>query len=196
MVAITARGEATRQRIVAGAAQLLRDRGVANVRIDDVCAATGTGKSQVFHYFPKGKADLLVAAAEHEAEAVIADQLPYLDDLSSWQAWLSWRELVVQRYEELGRSCPLAVLTSQLDTPEVRDRIVNGVLSTWTTKVQVGIGSMQAKGLIDGDIDAGQGASAVVAGIYGGVVILLATGSTEHLRASLDGSLSLLGAPQ
>ncbi|HEX4658285.1 MAG TPA: helix-turn-helix domain-containing protein, partial [Streptosporangiaceae bacterium] len=57
---LTSKGAATMQRIVAGAAALIRDRGVANVSLDDIRAATSTSKSQLFHYFPDGKSDLLL----------------------------------------------------------------------------------------------------------------------------------------
>ncbi len=50
--ALTAKGTATRARIVEGAAQLIRERGVANVSLDDIRAVTSTSKSQLFHYFP------------------------------------------------------------------------------------------------------------------------------------------------
>jgi hypothetical protein len=82
---LTARGTATRQRIVEAAAALIRERGVADTGLDDIGAATATSKSQMFHYFPRGKADLLHAVAVHEAEQVIADQQPYIGDLTSWR---------------------------------------------------------------------------------------------------------------
>ena len=96
---LTARGAATRQRIVAAAAALIRERGVADTGLDDIGAATATSKSQLFHYFPGGKTDLLHAVAVHEAEQVIADQQPYLGDLTTWRKWQAWRRLVMQKYD-------------------------------------------------------------------------------------------------
>ncbi|MFG1962444.1 TetR/AcrR family transcriptional regulator [Nonomuraea sp. NPDC049028] len=52
----TAKGRATRARIVMGAAELLREQGVALTTLDDIRGRTGTSKSQLFHYFPAGKA--------------------------------------------------------------------------------------------------------------------------------------------
>ncbi len=48
---LTARGAATRARIVAAAASLVYERGFAGTSLDDVMAATGTSKSQLYHYF-------------------------------------------------------------------------------------------------------------------------------------------------
>ena len=48
---LTARGAATKARIVAAAASLVYERGIAGTSLDDVMAATGTSKSQLYHYF-------------------------------------------------------------------------------------------------------------------------------------------------
>ncbi len=88
---LTAKGKATRRRIVEGAAEVLREQGVNTVTLDDVMARTRTSKSQLFHYFPDGKDELLLAVAEFEADQVIEDQQPYLGRLDSWEDWRRWR---------------------------------------------------------------------------------------------------------
>ena len=61
---LTAKGEATRRRIIEGAAAVIRSNGVAATTLDDIRAHTQTSKSQLFHYFPDGKDQLLLAVAE------------------------------------------------------------------------------------------------------------------------------------
>ncbi|MCL2733162.1 MAG: TetR/AcrR family transcriptional regulator, partial [Actinomycetia bacterium] len=46
---LTAKGKATRQRIVEGAAAVVRERGVGAATLEDVMARTRTSKSQLFH---------------------------------------------------------------------------------------------------------------------------------------------------
>jgi AcrR family transcriptional regulator len=111
---LTAKGAATRERIVAGTAELVRERGAENVGLDDVREATATSKSQLFHYFPDGRAALLRAVAGHEADAVIADQQPYLGELDTPASWQAWRDVVVEKYRAQGDACPLSALTQQL----------------------------------------------------------------------------------
>lgn len=111
---LTRKGAATRQRIIEGAAAEIRDRGVALTTLDDIRARTHTSKSQLFHYFPDGKEQLLLAVAEHEAEQVLADQQPHLGALNSWAAWQRWRDAVVDRYRRQGQSCPLSMLMSEI----------------------------------------------------------------------------------
>ena len=110
----TAKGQATRQRIIEGAAAEIRGQGVAVATLDDIRARTQTSKSQLFHYFPDGKEQLLLAVAEHEAQMVLDDQQPYLGALTSWAAWQRWRDAVVDRYRRQGQHCPLAVLMSEI----------------------------------------------------------------------------------
>ena len=92
---LTAKGRATRERIIAGAAAEVRARGVAATTLDDVRARTRTSKSQLFHYFPGGEDQLLLAVAEHEARRVLSDQQPHLKALTPWAAWRRWRDAVV-----------------------------------------------------------------------------------------------------
>nr|WP_245594353.1 TetR/AcrR family transcriptional regulator [Actinospica robiniae] len=119
---LTAKGRATRLRIIDGAAEVLRERGVAAVTLDDVMARTRTSKSQLFHYFPGGKDELLLAVAQYEADRVLEDQQPYLGCLDSWEAWGRWRDVVVQRYEEQGDHCPLGSLLLQVGRTTPRER--------------------------------------------------------------------------
>ncbi|MFD0888743.1 TetR/AcrR family transcriptional regulator, partial [Streptosporangium algeriense] len=98
MPTLTRKGAATRQRILDGAATHIREFGVAATTLDDVLSRTATSKSQLFHYFPGGREELLLAVARLEADRVLEDQRPQLGDLTSWPAWQSWRDTVVERY--------------------------------------------------------------------------------------------------
>ena len=136
---LTDKGRATRQRIIEGAAAEIREHGVAMTTLDDVRARTGTSKSQLFHYFPDGKDQLLLAVAEHEAARVLADQQPQLGKLDSWRAWQSWRDTVVDRYRKQGQQCPLSGLITQLgrSTPGAQ-AVVTELLSRWQSEIATG----------------------------------------------------------
>jgi len=94
---LTVKGIATRQRIIDGAADEIREHGVAATTLDDVLVRTATSKGQLFHYFPGGREDLLLAVADYESDRVLQDQQPYLSRLDSWAAWQAWRDTVVRR---------------------------------------------------------------------------------------------------
>src|ERR1700710_987721 len=88
---LTKKGEATRTRIVGAAADLVLERGAAGTALDDICGGTKTSRSQLFHYFPDGKAGLVLALAAFQAERVLDAQRPWLEDLSTWESWDGWR---------------------------------------------------------------------------------------------------------
>ncbi|TDC40577.1 TetR/AcrR family transcriptional regulator [Micromonospora sp. 15K316] len=184
---LTSKGEATRARIVAGAAAEVRERGVDEVRLEDVMARTAVSKSQLFHYFPAGKEELLLAVAEHEADQVLADQQPMLGDLTSWDAWQAWRDRLISRYREQGDTCPLNGLLGQTGrrAPAARAVIV-GLMRRWEDAIAVGVRHMQSTGEMTAEVDADRAAAALLAGIQGGVLLLLSTGRIDHLQAALD----------
>jgi AcrR family transcriptional regulator len=192
---LTAKGAATRQRIIDGAAAEIRGRGVSATTLDDIRARTRTSKSQLFHYFPGGKEQLLLAVAQHEAECVLSDQQPYLGALTSWAAWQRWRDVVVERYRRQGQHCPLAVLMSELGRTTPGAQAVTGALiRQWHSEIAAGVMHMQRKGQIATRVDAERVAAALLAGIQGGVGILLATGDSSFLEAALDAGIDAMRA--
>ncbi|WP_426502987.1 TetR/AcrR family transcriptional regulator [Dactylosporangium sp. McL0621] len=193
---LTVRGAATRQRIVEAAAAEIREHGAVATRLEDVGKRSATGKGQMFHYFPDGKEQLLLAVAEFEAGRVLEDQEPHLSALDSWDAWSAWQAAVVDRYRRLGPNCPLGMLLTEVGkhTPAARAITVR-LLEAWEAALCRGITTMQAAGEIRPGVDPRETAAALVAAIQGGVVVLMATGRSRHLEAALDVILTSLGAP-
>lgn len=190
---LTAKGAATRQRIIEGAAAEIRGRGVAETTLDDIRARTATSKSQLFHYFPGGKDQLMLAVAEHEAQQVLDDQQPYLGDLTSWASWQRWRDAVVDRYRRQGQNCPLSTLMSELgrSTPGAQ-AVSKALLRQWHDEITTGIRHMQGQAEIAADLDAERVAAALLAGIQGGVNVMLVTGDLTYLEAALDSGIAAL----
>ncbi|MFI0240608.1 TetR/AcrR family transcriptional regulator [Streptomyces sp. NPDC016845] len=184
---LTAKGRATRARIVEGAAEVLREQGVSFTRLDDIRDRTATSKSQLFHYFPGGKDDLLLAVAQFEADRVLEDQQPHLGRLDSWESWQRWRDVVVERYELQGDHCPLGALFLQVgrSSPGAQ-AIVTELMRQWQEQLARGVRAMQDKGLASPRLDTDRTAAALLAGVQGGVTIMMSTGDSTHLRAALD----------
>ncbi|ALV31163.1 TetR/AcrR family transcriptional regulator [Streptomyces sp. CdTB01] len=191
----TAKGRATRARIVEEAAEVLREQGVAFTTLDDIRSRTGTSKSQLFHYFPDGKDELLLAVAQFEADRVLEDQQPHLGRLDSWESWQRWRDVVVERYERQGEHCPLGSLFLQVGRSRPGARaIVTELMRQWQRQLAHGMLTLQAKGLVSPDLDADRAAAALLAGIQGGVTMMMSTGDSTHLKAALDTGLDYLRA--
>ena len=85
--ALTSKGAATRERIVGAAADLVLQRGAQGTTLDDIRSATSTSKSQLFHYFPQGKSELVAAIGSFQAQRVLDAQQPFLEELDTWESW-------------------------------------------------------------------------------------------------------------
>ncbi|MEV6669518.1 TetR/AcrR family transcriptional regulator [Streptomyces sp. NPDC051162] len=193
--ALTAKGRATRDRIIEGAAEVLREQGVAFTTLDDIRSRTGTSKSQLFHYFPAGKDELLLAVARFEADHVLEDQQPHLGRLDSWESWRQWRDVVVERYERQGDHCPMGALFLQVGQSGPGARaIVTELMRQWQQQLARGMRALQANGLVSPTLDVDRTAAALLAGIQGGVAIMMSTGDPTHLEAALDTGIAHLQA--
>jgi AcrR family transcriptional regulator len=184
---LTAKGAATRQRIVATTAELVREHGAAETTLDDIRAATSTSKSQLFHYFERGRVDILVAVAKYEAAHVLDAQRPYLDDLSNLEAWQRWRTAVRTHYAELGTRCPLGSLTAELGktSPEAA-AVLTELYDAWEEALLRGIEA------VHGDTDPlapRTRAQSILAAVQGGAVMLRSTGRIDYLEAALDAAI-------
>ncbi len=189
---LTTKGSATRARIIEGAAALIRREGVEQTGLDDIRAATATSKSQLFHYFPGGRSDLLYAVAVHEATQVIADQQPYLDALGPAESWSAWRDAVIRKYREQGRECPLSALTTGLGPTDPRIRpLVASLLEDWHGRITEGVRRRWTPPRPDAD----EMAATILAAIQGGVILMLSTGKISYLETALTTALLPLHQP-
>ena len=196
MSGITAKGTATRQRIIEGAAGVIREIGVSETTLDDIRLCTATSKSQLFHYFPNGRDELLLAVAQFEADRVLLDQQPHLSNLTTGESWQRWKVALLRRYQKQGPTCPMAVLMSELGrTDPAAQAVTRSLFLRWRRDLAAGVLAMQATGAARICLDPDRFAGALIAGIQGGVAILLATGSSTDLEAVLDLLLDQLRTP-
>ena len=110
----TARGTATRARIVEAAADLVRAHGVANTSLDAVLAASDASKSQLYHYFAD-KDDLVLAVIQRQTECVLPRRNYFCAELRRLPdcAAGGMRGRVVAEDPRAG-GCPLGSLVSEL----------------------------------------------------------------------------------
>lgn len=185
---LTARGRATRERIVTAAAALIHERGVAGTSLDDVRAATGTSKSQLYHYFAD-KAALVRAVVERQVAEVLQAQSPELDALDSMAALQAWRDRVVAMNAQAAcvGGCPLGRLTSELaeSDPAARAALGDG-FRAWQARITAGLRTMQERGEIPRGSDVEALALGLVAAAQGGLLLTQTARSTAPLEAALD----------
>jgi AcrR family transcriptional regulator len=193
---LTPKGAATRARIVEAAADLVLARGVGGTSLDDIRAGTATSKSQLFHYVPDGKNELVAAIAAFQSERVLEAQRPYLDHLDTWDAWEGWRESVIAHYGSQPHwGCPIGTLASELIGQDpARGAEVAAYMDRWRGYLEAGLVRMRVAGLIRIDADPARLALATFAALQGGLLLTQTMQSIEPLEAALSSALTALWA--
>lgn len=184
----TRKGRATRERIIAAAADLMYRHGVAGTSTPALRDAAGVSSSQIYHYF-EDKDDLTRAVIAFQTEAILANQAPLLARLDSLDALQTWRDVVVDaaRQQHGAGGCPLGSLSSELSdhNPQAREALAAS-FTAWATAIREGLLSMIANGTLRPQTDSDQLALALLAAVQGGLVLAQAQHTTEALEAALD----------
>jgi AcrR family transcriptional regulator len=191
---LTPKGVATRARIVEAAADLILSRGVGGTSLDGIRAGTATSKSQLFHYFPGGKSELVGAIAAFQAERVLDAQRPFLDQLDTWEAWDSWRDAVIAHYSSQPYwGCPIGSLVGELlgDEPYLRAEVA-AHLDRWRSYLEAGVRRMRAKGLLRPEAEPRGLSLSIFAALQGGLLLTQTMQSKEPLVEALAGAMAAL----
>ncbi len=97
----------TRQSMVLAAVELLRERGVDGVTLEDVLSRSGAPRGSIYHHFPGGRAQIIDEAAQLSGAAIsrliadAADRGPaaVVDEITMF-----WRKLLQKH--KFGVGCP------------------------------------------------------------------------------------------
>jgi AcrR family transcriptional regulator len=190
----TARGRATRGRIVAAAAALIRERGVAETSLDDVIERAGASKSQLYLYFDD-RAALLREVIAQNADLVLAAQEPHLSSLDSWKAIRAWLDALVQLQVDGGArgGCAIGSLVGQLaEADEQARQLLNDGFARWEQPLRRGLHSMKKRGKLDRSADPDRLATATLAAIQGGLVLTQARRDPSQLAIALEAAYAHL----
>jgi TetR/AcrR family transcriptional regulator, transcriptional repressor for nem operon len=189
----TAKGQATRARILEAAVEMLVAGGAENLSVDDVLRTTRTSKGQLFHYFPGGKEELRRAATVRQLERLITASAPA--SLVTWEAWEQWIGHLLRLHELQSQQdhCEVAALAARaVDNDPGTRAIVGRAYNQWIELLRVQLEEMRTARLLRADTPVDELASAVVAAVQGGAVIDKATGSNCHLGNALRQTYALL----
>lgn len=195
---LTARGAATRDRLIDAAAQLFYVRGVAATTLDDVRSATGTSKSQLYRHFPM-KEDLVHAVVERRTAEVLARERTRLERLSSFSGLMRWRTSLLEAAELQGGAygCALGSMAVQLsDQDEIARESLASAFATWQGLLAAGLHRMQAKGSLGAKAKPEDLAIALMASLQGGYLLAEAAHDVAPMRIALDMSLALVKSHQ
>jgi AcrR family transcriptional regulator len=185
----TDRGRATRERILDAASELFHRRGVGATGLDQVIAASATGKGQLYHYFADKRA-LVHAVVDRQIATVLAGQQARLAQLAAPADLRAWADELVTAYEEADHPvrCPLGALVAELAEadPDARAALDAG-FGRWADALAA---ALRRAGVAAPE----RQATALLAAYQGGLLLSQARGDLAPLRIALDAALAGAGA--
>ena len=190
----TAKGRATRQRIVDAASQLILEHGVESATLEDIQREAHVSASQLYHYFTD-KSALILAVIDHQTDAVLGIHRTVLDRLDSFEALVEWRDMIVSTLEAQNciGGCPLGSLAGGLAES---DPIARGALAKsfgeWEGLLRRGLQEMRDRGVFRPDIDVDALALSILASVQGGLLLSQTRRDTSSVRIAVDTSIAYL----
>jgi TetR/AcrR family transcriptional regulator, transcriptional repressor for nem operon len=189
---LTARGAKTRERIVTAAADLMYVRGVGATTLDDVVAASGVSKSQLYHHFA-GKDALVRAVIDHMGERVIERERNALGHVSTMAGLRRWRDALVQnnalRHGAYG--CALGSFASEVaDHDEVARRALSALFTEWQGLLAGVLNRLRDNGVLSSEAPVDQLATGLMGALQGGYMLAQTAGDVTPMATSIDMALT------
>lgn len=191
---VSARGAITKSRIIESTVDHLVRYGRECTYLDDISAATSTSKSSLFHYFPGGKDELMIAATERQVERLL-ERDAISTPLNTWQAWDDWMAMMIRLHREQlpDDACEVSAMASRaVDIDRASRKLIGDGYERWLGQIESGIHAMRDAGLLRPDADPHRLAITILASLQGGAVLDRATGSTENLQVALEAAVGHL----
>ncbi|MGI6869796.1 TetR/AcrR family transcriptional regulator [Amycolatopsis sp. 3B14] len=175
----TARGQKTRERLLAAARTVFENKGFLDTRVSDICDEAGLAHGTFYIYFPDKEeifytlvdsvvADrYLLTAVPEDFEGTVVDRFAYT---------------LRQYFEEIQRSKRLSRIVEQVVTfdEHMRENRME-IRRKFRERIQHGIERLQQQGAADPDISAELTAEAIVAMINNFAYINLILGERDDL---------------
>ena len=187
----TGRGRASRERIVERAAELFAERGVAATSLDEVLAAAGAGKSQLYHYF-RGRDELVAAAVGLRCAQVLAGLTQALGAVASLAELEQALAGFADEYEQMGLpGCPIGSLAAEVaERNEDARRRAAAAFDAWEQLFADALERMRARGELRADAPSAVLATALLASIEGGMALSQARKDAASLRIAVESGLA------
>lgn len=167
--------------ILAGLYRLFRDRGYEGASIGDISAATGLGRSSLYHYFPGGKEEMASAVIELARTTLEGGVFAALraDSPLDRRVDAMIRE-VTALYQGGEVPCVLATLNSTAPAGPLAEG-AGALIGTWTDLLQ---SALRQSGLTNGESK--RRALGAMTLLQGGLIMSRAMKSPSHFLKALE----------
>jgi TetR/AcrR family transcriptional regulator, transcriptional repressor for nem operon len=190
----SAKGRATRLRILLAAVDVVAEEGAVAATLDSVCERANVSRGQLYHYFDD-RADLVYEAVGATADAVLGFQADHLENLDSLAGISIWFDALVARQEDCHAhgGCPIGSLIGQLaERDETARLLLAAAIDKWEQQVLQGLLRMRAHGELAPTADPARLATSTMASVQGGLILTQVRRDPRQLRVALDGAMTTL----
>ncbi|RKN20835.1 TetR/AcrR family transcriptional regulator [Micromonospora musae] len=190
---LTAKGQATRARILEHAAALIYAEGVHATNNDKLRRAAGVSGSQINHYFPT-KESLVLAVIEWQAERVLGlhrgEQFDGFESLEGFRKWAAFYIGYERAYHE---GCSLGSLASEIIKTDldVHDELA-AAFAQWREIFRDALLRLQRQGRLSNEADAEKLAGLLLAAFQGGMLLAQVARGISPLRDALETALDYI----
>jgi AcrR family transcriptional regulator len=172
--------ETPKEALTAQLYQLFRTHGYEGVSIGAISAATGLGRSSLYHHFPGGKEDMAAAVVARAREAFARNVfLPLRSDADPGRRLKDMLAALDQAFAGGREPCLIASMLVGDGADPVTDGL-RAILREWLDALAIC--------LVDAGVPKGKAAplaASIVGRIEGALIVSRALGDTRHFAAAL-----------
>lgn len=189
---MTARGRASRERIVARVADVVAQHGVRAVSLEQVLAAAGASKSQLYHYFG-GRDQLMEAAVGYRCDQVLGGLTGAFASVASVEELERTLAGFVDQYEQSPSGCPIGTLAADVAEHHegARARVVDA-FAAWERLFVEAFERMRAAGRLRADASPVDLGTALLASLEGGMLLSQTRRDGASLRIAVEAALAFI----
>ena len=178
-----------KQTMIERTAVLLAKKGLQGASFSEILEASGAPRGSLYHHFPGGKDELVLAALEHAASQALGvlDRLSGKPAREVTEGFLSlWRSVLAR--SDFSAGCAVVAVTVAAESDDLRARAAE-ILRSWREKlvtllVTGGIPKKKARAL----------AASLVAACEGAVILARAERSFEPFDLVANEQLAMIEA--
>jgi AcrR family transcriptional regulator len=173
---------------------LMRRQGVAATTLDEVVAAAGVSKSQLYSHFP-GKEALVRAVVGRVGAHVLEREQRALGDVASIEGLRRWRDGLVEAnaVQHGAYGCALGSLASEVaDQDDLARQALLRLFGQWHELLVHAMRRIQESGAINAEASADDLATGLMGALQGGYLLAQTAGDVTPMETSLDMALAYL----
>ena len=181
------KGHATKARILEAAINLIYERGANGTSVDDILKASGTGKSQFYHYF-LNKDQLLLEVLKAQREKFPGKNLSEfnfatVEGINSWLGSVK-KDFLAGQYKH---GCPIGNLASELGlaSDEVKSA-VTATIGSWEAELARGLKAQKLRGYLKPNAEPTEIALFIISVIEGALLLSKTSNSPRYIDAAVN----------